>query len=200
MTTENELNEYYPDHILKIPNATPSQTDAAQYLYRIVKAGKVINYNLCGHFCVAFCMQDDAHTDNIDDFLDYWEAQPVTRYQQALVKNGLWRKTGIPDLKYMLDCYDAEYIPLIPPLTAMDCLVMLDKFQLILGVNIDWTGYLVGRGILHWIVLDRIMVVDNNHAIGDIFNPFDNAITPYSWRELMTSTGAYKQGLWIERV
>lgn len=193
------MNEYYPDRVLQVPSATPSQTDAAQYLYRIVKGGKVLNFNLCGEFCVAYCMKDEAHTDNIDDFLDYWEAQPVTHYQQVLVNNGLWRKTGIPDLKMILDDYGAIYLPLIQPINPFMFLAMLDKYQLIVGVSIDYTGYLVGQGIRHWVVLDRIMVIGDKHAICDLYNPFTNAMEPYSWKELMTSTGASKQGLWIER-
>jgi len=75
---------------------------------------------------------------------------------------------------------------------------VLKEYQAIVGVQIDYTGYLVGKGIPHWVVLDRVQVM-NNRAIVDIYNPYTNSIEPYSWRELMTSTGAYKQGLWIER-
>ena len=189
----------YPDHVLTIPNATPNPNDAAQYMYRVVKGGKVINYNLCGEFSVAYCMRDEAHTDNIDDFLDYWQAQPISRLQQALVNNGLWRKTGIPDLKMMLDDYGAKYNEMVPPVNAALFAALLVDYQLIIGVSIDNTGYLVGQGIRHWEVVERITVIDDKHSICDLYNPFTNAMEPYTWRELMTSTGAYKLGLWVER-
>jgi len=78
-------------------------------------------------------------------------------------------------------------------------LAMLEKYQLIVGVSIDHTGYLVGQGIRHWEVIERILVIDDHHAICDLYNPFMNAMEPYSWRELMNSMGSYKQGLFVER-
>jgi len=194
------MNQYYPNQVLRVPNATPSTTDAAQYMYRVTKAGKVANYNLCGHFCVAFCMRDEAHTDNVDEFLNYWEVTALKWYETAFNK-GLGRRTGINDLKAMLDAYGAKYLDLSLPSKPIAYLAMLDKYQLIAGVSIDSpVGYLVGQGIRHWEVLDRIMVIDESHAICDLYNPFTNAMEPYSWRELMNSTGPYKQGLWVERL
>jgi len=190
------MNEYYPDRVLQIPNATPETKDAAQYI--IYKGRK--QYNLCGEFCVAYCMRDDAHnTDSIDDFLNYWEVKNPKWYQ-TLFKNGLSRTTGIYDLKIMLDAYEAEYIPLNIGSYPLGYLAMLDRYQLIVGVSIDHTGYLVGQGIRHWEVLERILVIDDRHAICDLYNPFTNAMEPYTWRELMNSMGPYKQGLFVERV
>ena len=188
------MNQYYPDRVLQIPNATPETKDAAQYMIR----HKQKQYNLCGEFCVAYCMQDEVHTDNIDTFLDYWQAQNLKWYQSAF-QNGLGRTTSIYDLKIMLDAYDAEYIPLNIGSHPLGYLAMLEKYQLIIGVSIDHTGYLVGQGIRHWEVLDCIMVIDDHHAICDLYNPFTNAMEPYSWRELMNSMGSYKQGLFVER-
>jgi hypothetical protein len=68
------------------------------------------------------------------------------------------------------------------------------------GVNIDSTGYLVGSGIRHWEVLESIEIIDDNHAIIKLYNPYTNNEESYSWREFMTSTGAYKQGVWVPRV
>lgn len=190
--------EYYPSNVLKVPNATPSLTDAAQYMYRITKAGKVANYNLCGEFSVAYCMMDETHTDSIDEFLDYWEANALKWYQTAF-KNGLGRTTGISDLKAMLDAYSAVSAPLVAPMKMSIIAGMLPSHRLIVGVSIDHTGYLVGSGIRHWEVVERITVIDDLHAIVDLYNPYTNAIEPYSWKEFMTSTGPYKQGLWVER-
>jgi len=191
------MNEYYPDRVLKIPSATPSETDAAQFIIR----HKQKQFNLCGEFVVAYCMQDDAHTDDIDDFLDYWQAKDLTLYQ-SLFKNGLSRTTGISDLNKMLADYDVitpcQPISPLPP--VLDFIsAKLDSYQAIMGVQIDYSGYLVGKGIPHWIVLESLSVDSNIHAIATIYNPFTNSMERYSWREIMTSTGAYKQGLWVKR-
>lgn len=184
--------------ILKIPNATSDEKDAAQYMFRHGRK----QYNLCGEFCVAYIAQDVAHTDNIDDFLDYWQSKNLTLYQ-SLFKNGLARTTGIYDLERLLGEYDYP-LPCLRfsnvPVTPIAIYEMLKNYQAIVGVQIDYTGYLVGRGIPHWIVIESIEISDSNHAIINIYNPFDNLINPYSWRELMTSTGAYKHGIWVKRV
>lgn len=189
------MNQYYPDQVLQIPNATPETKDAAQYMIR----HKRKQYNLCGEFCVAYCMQDEAYTDNIDEFLDYWQVKNSKWYQSAF-QNGLGRTTGIYDLKTMLDAYGAKYMVLDIPSKPIAYLAMLDKYQLIAGVSIDYTGYLVSKGIRHWEVMERILVIDERHAICDLYNPYTNAMEPYSWRELMNAMGPYKQGLFVERV
>lgn len=183
--------------ILKIPSATPNETDAAQY---IIRNGKN-QYNLCGEFCVAYCLQDETHTDTIDEFLDYWQAKNLKWYQ-TLFPNGIGRTTSIYDLKRMIEEYEYPPPSLLfsgLPVNPYVIQATLNDYQAIVGVQIDHAGYLVGRGIYHWVVLDAINVVDKLHSIVYIYNPFTNNIEPYSWREFMTSTGAYKNGLWIKR-
>lgn len=188
---------YYPDRILKIPSATPETMDAAQYLIRKGKR----QYNLCGEFCVAYLMKDKSHTDSIDDFLDYWEAEDLKWYQ-SWFPNGYARTTSVYDLQRMLGDYGVtgtfpkfSDIPLQPNWIEG----MVAGCQAIVGVQIDNTGYLVGRGIPHWVVLTRFIAIDKNHAIVDVYNPYTNAIEPYGWREFIISMGIYKQGFWIKR-
>lgn len=185
------------NNVLKIPNATESLTDAAQYMIRHGRK----QYNLCGEFCVAYCMQDEAHTDNIEEFLNYWEAHELKWYR-SVFQGGLARTTGIYDLEKMLSAYGVE----TPckrltewPVKPISFEAALQDQQAIVGVQIDHTGYLVGRGIAHWEVLESVQAIDAQHAICKLYNPFTNAIRPYTWRELMTATGAYKQGIWVER-
>lgn len=183
------MNNYYRNNILEIPNATFDTKDAAQYMYR--KGTK--QYSLCGEFCVAYVLG----VSNIDTFLDNWEAKDLKWYQQVF-KNGLGRTTGIYDLEKMLAVYDV--VTPCQRFTLATPEFFSEKLKLqksIVGVQIDYTGYLVGKGIPHWVVLDRITVIDKNHAIVDIFNPYTNALEPYSWKEFMTSTGAYKNGIWV---
>lgn len=190
------MNQYYPDNVLKIPNATPETRDAAQYMfYRGRK-----QFNLCGEFCVAYCMQDETATDNIEDYLAYWEAKEA-KWWNSLFKEKLARTTGVYDLGKMLGAYAASFSPLTAarfksPYALQE---QLATHQTIIGVQIDYTGYLVTKGIPHWVVLERILPIDELHAICDIYNPFTNAMEPYSWKELIVAAGAYKYGLWVER-
>ena len=186
----------FPANVLTIPHATESQTDAAQYMIR----HKQKQFNLCGQFCVAYCMSDNTHSNNIDEFLDYWEARELKWYQ-SVFRNGIGRTTGIYDLEKMLGAYGIQ-TPCEPIYRMIDPYFFDDKLrshQAIIGVQIDHTGYLVGKGIPHWVVLEDLNVVDRLHAVCAIYNPFTNNMEPYSWRELMLSTGAYKQGLLVER-
>jgi hypothetical protein len=189
------MNPDYPSNILKIPNHI--ENSPAQYMYR----KGIKQYSLCGEFCVAYCMKDEAHTDTIDDFLDYWQSKDLTLYQ-SLFKNGLGRTTGINDLERMLADYGVltpcqRFAPVSPVLDFISS--KLEDYQAIIGVQIDYNGFCVGKGIPHWIVLERLVVADDRHAIAPCYNPFTNNLEPYSWREIMTSTGAYKQGIWIPR-
>jgi hypothetical protein len=189
------MYNHYNKPILKIPHETESPTDAAQYMvYRGLK-----QYNLCMEFCVAYCMRDDEHTDNIDDYLAYWEVKdPI--WWKTIFKNNLARTTGMYDIKKALEAYEAETMEWKPtPSNMIPFRVMLDTHHAIMGVHIDYTGYLVGQGIPHWVVLEQLDVRDPKHAIVDVYNPFTNLIESYSWRELMNSSGSYKQCLWVKR-
>lgn len=187
----------YNEPILTIPNATETDKDAAQYMIRYGK----IQYNLCGEFCIAYCAQDNTHTDNVEDYLNYWEVKQ-RNFKPSFFPNNTSRTTGLVDLEKLL--VDYGYTVPAKRLTSINVNIysfamMLDYHQAIVGVHIDWTGYLVGRGTPHWVVLENIIVADSNHATATIYNPYTNKLEPYSWREFMTSTGAYKNGIWIER-
>jgi hypothetical protein len=125
------------------------------------------------------------------------------KWYQTVFRNGLSRKTSIYDLEKMLSDYDVKTpckrfsdVKLNPPSVVEN---MLESYQAIIGVNIDSHGYLVGKGIPHWVVLDELQYHDDLHSIAGIYNPFTNKFEPYSWREVMNSTGASKSGIWIER-
>jgi len=190
-----KMGVLYNSPILEIPNATESDSDAAQNMFH----DGVKQYNLCGQFSVAYCMRARAGTKNIDDFMEHWELTDLP-WWKTIFRNKLARTTGVYDLQKMLASFDPVVMKWsevkVDPVVFSDTLV---KYWLITGVKIDHTGYLVGSGIPHWVVVETIDVTDKNHAIVDIYNPYTNIIEPYSWRELMTSTGNYKQGLWVMR-
>lgn len=186
------MNQYYPDNVIEIPSATPEKTDAQQYLIR----HGVKCYNACGHLSVARVL----NYTNIDTFLDELELINRKLYV-SLLPQGRCRTTGIYDLSAMLSTFGLQPPFLdfsktkINPESVRGNLV---DSKLILGVQIDHTGYLVGKGTPHWIVLEDVLPLRNVSQVA-IYNPFTNSIEPYSWRELMTSTGVYKQGLWVKR-
>lgn len=180
----------YPTNILEIPSATPITTDAEQY---IIRHG-VKCVNLCGEFCVARIL---GYT-NIDTFLDDLERINKKLYT-SLFPQGKSRTTSVYDLSAMLETFGLQppFLPFsktkITPESVKDTLT---HYRLILGVHIDHTGYLVGSGIPHWICLEDVKPIRKVSQV-TIYNPYTNAIEPFSWRELMTSTGIYKQGLWV---
>jgi hypothetical protein len=185
----------YKTPVLKIPNATETLKDPAQYMIYL----GVKQYNLCMQFCVAYCMQDIAFTNNIDDFLKYWEVTDI-KWWNTIFKDKRSRTTGIYDIKKALSAYNV-----VPqdwkdiPVNIVSFNQKLKTHRAIIGVKVDYTGYLVYSGIPHWIVLESLDIADENHAIIKIYNSFTNFIEPYSWKELMISTGSYKQGVWIPR-
>lgn len=182
----------YQDNVIEIPTATPQETDAAQYLYRHGKK----QANLCGHFSVAYCVG----AQNISTFLDVIEVARPAWYKGAF-PNGISRTTSLYDLNIMLKEYgyetDKKFNSI--PLTTPEIHNQLLTHRAIVGVKIDVWGYLVGSGIPHWVVLNDIEVLDNQYALCNIYNPYTNKTRPFTWRELMTSTGSYKQGLWVSR-
>lgn len=188
------MNEYFPDNILEIPHHIPGKV--SQYM----TINGVKNYNLCGHFCVAYIMQDEAGTSDIDKFLEYWEVQ-TPKLWKSLFNKYLGRTTSTYDLTQMILAYEnVETFPFSSVPRQPEILQnLLKTHQAIIGVQIDSRGYPVGKGISHWIVLEDLMVVDDVYSIATIYNPFNNSLRPISWQELMISTGAYKQGLWVKR-
>lgn len=185
----------YNTPVLTIPRATPSDNDAAQYM--IMNGTK--QYNLCGQFCVAYCMQDNTHTNNIDDYLNYWEAVDL-KWWKTIFKSKIARTTSRYDLRKMLSAYDVTPNELTDYSIDMETFYEISDFhQAILGVGINYKGYLVSGGIRHWVVLDSIEIMDSNHGIVTVYNPYTNHMEPYSWQELITSMGTYKQGLWVRR-
>lgn len=182
----------YLDNVLSIPHATPQDSDAAQYMYRHGRK----QFNLCGHFSVAYCVG----AQNISAFLDSIQAS-IPKWYAGAFPNGTSRTTSLYDLNIMLKEYGYTPNPKFNsiPLTTADVHNQLITHRAIIGVHIDVWGYLVGSGIPHWCVLDEIEVINGQYAICNIYNPYINKTRPFSWREVMTSTGIYKQGLWVSR-
>lgn len=184
----------YNTPILKIPNATETLKDAAQYMwYRLTK-----QYNLCMQFCIAFIMMDDTGTNNIDDFLAYWEVKALS-WWKTLFKTKIARTTGVYDVRKACEAYGVDIEIQEGSVNAEYLFEKLKTHQAMSVVKIDYKGYLRSTGIGHWVVLDGIYLADQNHSIVDVYNPYTNLIEPYSLDELMRSSTNLRTTLWIER-
>jgi hypothetical protein len=184
----------YLNDILKIPHHIPDKP--SQYM----TVNGVKNYQLCGYFAVAYCMQDEGGTDNIDTFLEYHKIKSPGLWRSLFNKN-LGRTTGIYDLTMMLAAYDVTPLVLDAiPFKIAPVLFALQDYHLILGVSINGVnGMLTSSGIRHWIVVEELEVISSLHAIVKIYNPFTNSHEPYKWEQILSSVGAYRQGLWVGR-
>lgn len=184
----------YNTPVLKIPNATETLKDAAQYMwYRLTK-----QYNLCMQFCIAFIMMDNTGTDNIDDYLAYWEATALS-WWKTLFKTKIARTTGVYDVKKACEAYSVNIEIQQGPVNAEYLLEKLKTHQAMVVVRINYKGYLKITGVGHWIVLDNIKIADPNHAIVRVYNPFSNFMEPYSLDELMMSSTNCRTMVWIKR-
>ncbi len=181
--------------ILKIPNATETLKDAAQYMwYHLTK-----QYNLCMQFCVAFCMMDETGTNNIDDYLSYWEATALS-WWGTIFKSKVARTTGVYDVKKAFEAYGADVEVQEGKVDFMLLDRKLKTHQALVVVRIDYKGYLRTTGVGHWIVLDELYLADENHSIVDVYNPYTNHIEPYSLDELMLSSTNCRTMVWVKRI
>lgn len=184
--------------VLQIPSATLSQTDAAQYMYRLYRGRKILNFNLCGPFTIAYCTQDETGMNSIDAFLDYWEAQPQSPYQR-IFQQGLGRTTSLYDLESWLSEYDLQTHRGDNKWAPEAFAATLQEYQLIAGVRVDYSGYLRPQGFAHWVVLDELEYFDKQHQTCWVYNSFTNNREPYSGDEFYRALGTYRQLLWVKR-
>jgi hypothetical protein len=184
----------YLSNVLQIPHHIPGKP--SQYM----TVNGVRNYNLCGYFAVAYCMQDEGGTTNIDTFLEYHKIKSPGLWRSLFSKN-LGRTTGIYDLTMLLMGYAVTPLTLdSTPFKISAVSLALKDYQLILGVSINGVnGMLTSNGVRHWVVVEEMEVISALHAIVKVYNPFTNSHEPYKWEQIISSVGTYRQGLWVER-
>jgi len=193
---ENYLEDLafeFPAGVVRILNATPNPLDAAQYM---VWRGRV-QYNLCGELCVCYCTAVD---EDIDTFLSDWESKQPTFFNR-IFSGGLSRGTGLADLDSMLAVYAYE-----PPNPRLDAALkdalgrtlvtpgrvakLLAKNRIIASCHIDGhNGRLRGSGVLHWVVLEKVIPDGIGQGWVHLYNPFPNRMERYSWDEWIKSSG-----------
>lgn len=193
------INEF-AKKVVNIPFPTPDPTDAAQYMIWLGNT----QYNLCGELCICYICGED-----IDMLLTKWRVQAISIFKRVF-GNGRSRGTGLDDLDSMLAVYG--YMP-SARLTALlfdyilqrslvspgRMLTLLENYRAIVSVKINGaTGNLQPSGILHWVVLEKVIPDGINRGWVELYNPFPNQMQRYSWNEFVASMGA-PYGLWVKR-
>lgn len=210
-TRDSALDDYadrFPESEVFIPNPTPDEDDAAQYMYLLGENGE--KNNMCGQLCAAFIIKVD-----IETFVDDWKVKANNFYKLAIAGNAD-NATGIDSLVSMFKVapYNAQpgdvfrfEIPMKDPITNRVVVSpgrienMLKTHYLVAGVRIKPTGKLSGGGLGHWVVLDAITPngrLSGNGGWVEIYNPFVNKRQEYSYEEFMISFAGFL-GLWVKR-
>lgn len=163
--------------------------------------------NLCGQFCVSFLVKD-----SIENVLKRWKEVQPRLYESSV---GVNEGTGTFDLATILRIYgynnDGDLIDFVKGLTDPHLkkylhspgriAKMLEKYLLIVGVNIDGnTGKLKpGNEVRHWVVVNKISPAENHGGWVELYNPFQNCWEEYTYREFERSVGTQWAGLWVKR-
>ncbi|MCJ7431940.1 MAG: hypothetical protein MUO77_00480 [Anaerolineales bacterium] len=211
-TALDDLIDRFPDGDVKIPNATPDENDAAQYMFLEEESG--VKNNMCGQLCASFIIGVD-----IESFVKDWKNK-ATQYYKLAIAGAADKPTGLDSLQSMFRVAPYEAQPadimsfnagLKDPIIGRTIVSpgrikekLLD-YHLVAGVFMrrddHYTGKLSGQGIGHWVVLESI--TPNGRAGGnggwvEIYNPFPNKRQEYSYDEFMASFRTL-DGLWVKR-
>ncbi len=175
-----------------ILNPTQNPNDLAQYL--VWNNG--VQYNLCGFFCVAHCLNWEA---TIEDMLDMLKNMKPSFIQRTFnTKNR--GTTGVDDLIEIMTSLGHE-----APFKIADILKdrvtgtilntpgrmanILASYKVIHGVKINKrSGRLARSGVLHWVVLNDINLMDFG-GILEIYNPAGDRYEAYEWDQFVESAG-----------
>jgi hypothetical protein len=211
-TVLEDLIDRFPDGDVKIPNATPDEYDAAQYMFLEGESG--IKNNMCGQLCASFIIGLD-----IESFVKDWKNKAAQFYKRAIAGE-VDKPTGQDSLQsmFLVAPYNAQPADIMTfnnglkdPITGRTIVSpgrikeKLLEYHLVAGVFIrsddHHTGKLSGQGTGHWVVLES--VTPNGRASGnggwaEIYNPFPNKRQEYSYDEFMASFRTL-DGLWVKR-
>lgn len=184
-----EYVESLPSECVKISTATPDPRDAAQY----ANIHGVKQTNLCGEICAAYLLNV-----SLDDLLAEWQKDEPTIYQAVFnwFKGKQARGTGVGEVQSMLESFSRSSQSLADVLR--DPVLKYPRYtvtglgklagRVVVGVRINkYTGRLQPSGILHWVVVTRVLPERSGYGAVEIFNPFPNRVEVYSWQEFLAS-------------
>lgn len=172
---------------------TPDNTDAKQYV--IWDGAKQVN--MCGEICVAYILGMP-----LSGILANWKVKRLPFYRR-IFGSGKASGTTSRDLVELLALADVSASLLESSYKKYSPYMLYNLIQnnwLIVACNIDGgLGYLRGSGVGHWVLV--MDVVQDRQGFGwvDVFNPFNNCVERYSWREFLASTRNYPYGVIVEK-
>jgi len=194
-------HEEFPTNVVSIQNPTIDPHDAAQYM---VWRGRV-QYNMCGQLCVCYITGNE-----LEALLSKWELKSPGIFSSVFGGTGIARGTNIAEVDSMLSAYG--YPPSLrldvglrdqvldrPVVTPGRMDALLSNYQAIASVKINkLSGNLERSGILHWVVVERVIPDGVNRGWVELYNPFPNRMQRYSWGEFLQSMGT-PYGLLVKR-
>lgn len=189
--------------VIKIHNATPNESDLAQYLIYLGNA----QFNLCGEFCVLYCA--NWREFDIEAWLDEWNIKQPAIWKR-IFRMGRSVPTGMADLINMFRSFDGytetfETVANIfrfrgyPLLSPERLEIALRSYRLIVGCRIETQfGRLTTSGTAHWVVIESIQR-EGRGGLVKLYNPASNSIETYAWEQIVSSCTRNPFGLAVAR-
>jgi hypothetical protein len=180
--------EKYPRDCVVIFNQTPAPNDFEQYfIFNGVK-----QVNACGELCVAYALGI-----SLQEMLENWQVKAPS-FWKSIFGGGRARGTGSGELMQMFDIFAQPSKQLTTTLfephikrsryTIKGMQRLIENGSVIASVNIDGnSGWLRGSGVLHWVVVTRVIAERNGLGFVEVYNPAMNRIEYYSWAEFINS-------------
>ena len=180
--------EKYPRDCVVIFNQTPAPNDFEQYfIFNGVK-----QVNACGELCVCYALGI-----SLQEMLENWQVK-APAFWKTIFGSGRARGTGSGELSQMFDIFAQPSMQLTTALfephikrsryTIKGMQRLVENGSVIASVNIDGnTGWLRGSGVLHWVVVTKVIAERNGLGFVEVYNPAMNRIEYYSWQEFINS-------------
>lgn len=217
----DEYIEQFPDPEVQIPNPTPEPTDAPQYM---LVEGKT-KFNMCGELCIAFVVRED-----IESVLAKWRTAAPSFYNSILagdrdkptgaedLRSILTAYGYTTDNGNLVSFRAGLTDPLIGFQPSQGRIgTMLQTHFLVAMATINGRGKLINKnddtstkkgknkpvaekGILHWVVVDKVMPNGMNAGRVELYNPYHNRRQEYSFTEFIKSCNSPSwPGWWVKR-
>lgn len=185
--------ETLPTKVFKNSIFTPDPYDVPQNL---LWDGRTM-VNQCGELSVAYCLNVD-----VAYVLQNWQRKNSWWYSYTFQK---YKDRGT-SADALLDILDAlgetgqSYYEVMKTETPYRVSQMLLKHQIVTSVNINaTTGKLSQKGVLHWIVLERVEP-ERDGGVVYFANSYNDRIERCSWEEYVAASGSVQYGVAVKRV
>lgn len=181
----------YPFDCVAISTRTPQENDAKQFA--IIHGVK--QTELCGEISAAYVLGI-----SLDDVLAEWQREKPSIFQAVfnLFSTRKARGTGPGEILTIFQAFerngtmltDALRDPVlkVPRYTATGLSALAGRA--IVGVKINkLTGRLSTSGILHWVVVTKVIPERTGYGLIEIYNPFPDCVEVYGWEQFIASAG-----------